>query len=253
MRKLFRPQEPYSLKSISKQLKKESVSLMLSVGGYPKLSEADKSRLWNKFKGSSGIEKIKAMSNKKCAYCECQIEVSSYIELDHFYPQSLYPSAAYSWKNLLPCCSRCNKAKTDWDTKLLPIINPAKIDPRFFLTFRGVYPLPLSNLNTVDTLIATRTISVLKLDRSALLRARQPLYNAIIEFEISLQERLEQRNKTATPKYEINEIDVSIASSLNVIKNMLNDDNQFSGWLKIIIDESIIIQKASQVSRFSFL
>jgi hypothetical protein len=48
-------------------------------------------------------------------------------ELDHFYPQSIYPFFALSFYNLIPSCGICNKIKLDKDDK--EYINP--YDDRF--------------------------------------------------------------------------------------------------------------------------
>lgn len=44
----------------------------------------------------------------KCAYCEQRIEG---YHIEHYRPKSIYYWLAYSWDNLLFCCSRCNQFK----------------------------------------------------------------------------------------------------------------------------------------------
>jgi len=46
----------------------------------------------------------------KCCYCESKLPG---IEIEHYRPKSKYYWLAYSWDNLLPVCSRCNKSKGD--------------------------------------------------------------------------------------------------------------------------------------------
>jgi hypothetical protein len=74
---------------------------------------------------------IKEIGIKTCVYCNAQLALTidlrritrgkrkgDYIrkgnfELDHFYPKSKYPFLATSFYNLIPCCSNCNKSKSD--------------------------------------------------------------------------------------------------------------------------------------------
>jgi len=47
----------------------------------------------------------------KCAYCEQRIEG---YHVEHYRPKSIYYWLAYSWDNLLFCCSRCNQFKLNF-------------------------------------------------------------------------------------------------------------------------------------------
>jgi uncharacterized protein (TIGR02646 family) len=59
----------------------------------------------------------------KCAYCESETEVTGYAAADHYRPKGRVASVdnhvgyywvAYEWRNLVPCCNRCNTgAKRD--------------------------------------------------------------------------------------------------------------------------------------------
>lgn len=59
----------------------------------------------------------------KCAYCESKTEVAGYAAADHYRPKGRvdgdpehegYHWVAYDWRNLVPCCDRCNTgAKRD--------------------------------------------------------------------------------------------------------------------------------------------
>ena len=51
---------------------------------------------------------LKKMFGNKCCYCEAKVIVVSYQNVEHFRPQSIYPSLAYKWSNLLLACERCN-------------------------------------------------------------------------------------------------------------------------------------------------
>jgi hypothetical protein len=65
---------------------------------------------------------VKKMGIKSCVYCNAQFSITTErangrlagkYELDHFYPQSKYPFLSTSFFNLQPCCSHCNKTKSD--------------------------------------------------------------------------------------------------------------------------------------------
>ncbi len=45
-------------------------------------------------------------------------------QFDHYYPKVEYPYLALSLYNMIPCCSICNMAKSDMDTKEKPILYP---------------------------------------------------------------------------------------------------------------------------------
>lgn len=79
-----------------------------------------------------------ALSNGKCCYSECRLDESgAFLEVEHFWPKSLYPEAVLRWSNLLPCSKTCNGRKGDWDTKARPIIHPCYDDPRDHLELRA--------------------------------------------------------------------------------------------------------------------
>jgi len=53
----------------------------------------------------------------KCAYCEKNISDDPQ-NIEHYRPKNIYYWLAYSWDNLLLCCSKCNSSKKDkFDTK----------------------------------------------------------------------------------------------------------------------------------------
>ncbi len=52
----------------------------------------------------SAAKILKAMCNKKCAYCE----YGEANEIDHYWPKSLHPEKTFDWTNMLPSCGSCN-------------------------------------------------------------------------------------------------------------------------------------------------
>lgn len=83
-------------------------------------------------------KQLLAMSEGKCCFSECKlVEEGKYLEVEHFYPKSIYPDEVLKWENLLPISSAVNKAKLNHDTKAEPIINPRFDDPKKHLAFRA--------------------------------------------------------------------------------------------------------------------
>lgn len=83
-------------------------------------------------------EPLLKMSFGKCCFCETKVnEESKYMEVEHFYPKSIYKFKVVSWKNLLPICGRCNKKKLKHDTKKEPIINPVFDNPKEHLKLKN--------------------------------------------------------------------------------------------------------------------
>lgn len=106
-------------------------------------------------------------SSDKCCYCEANInEESKYLEVEHFHHKDAYKDEVLDWDNLLPCCKKCNGTKNDHDTKLEPIIDPSKIDPKNHLKFWryrikgsddfGKLTVSVLNLNNQDRLVTKR-------------------------------------------------------------------------------------------------
>ena len=76
-----------------------------------------------------------------CIYCNAQYAYAAnygkdvYVnyELDHWKPKSIYPFLCTSFFNLQPCCSKCNKLKSNKDAKFsLYTKNEDDIDPMHF-------------------------------------------------------------------------------------------------------------------------
>lgn len=66
---------------------------------------------------------LKNIFHGKCGYCESETEITAYAAADHYRPKGRidgvdghkgYYWVAYDWRNLVPCCNRCNTgAKRD--------------------------------------------------------------------------------------------------------------------------------------------
>jgi 5-methylcytosine-specific restriction endonuclease McrA len=60
---------------------------------------------------------LRGFAHGKCVYCESVLEVTGYLEVEHYVSKKHAPHLAFEWTNLLPACQRCNNAKSDQDHK----------------------------------------------------------------------------------------------------------------------------------------
>lgn len=74
-----------------------------------------------------------AMEMNVCVYCNAQLthtivtqsgEKIIRPQIDHYFPQSVYPMFALSFYNLIPSCSICNGVKSDADMQLNGMYHP---------------------------------------------------------------------------------------------------------------------------------
>ncbi|OAV73642.1 hypothetical protein Barb6_00074 [Bacteroidales bacterium Barb6] len=76
-------------------------------------------------------EAVGEMAFGKCCYSEVRLnEESKYMEVEHFFPKSIYPDDVMKWGNLLPSCKKCNATKREHDTGKEPIVNPFTDNPK---------------------------------------------------------------------------------------------------------------------------
>lgn len=67
----------------------------------------------NLYNPESVKKKLQNIYHKKCAYCEKDISDEPQ-NIEHYRPKEKYYWMAYSWDNLLLCCTRCNSKKRDY-------------------------------------------------------------------------------------------------------------------------------------------
>ncbi|OHD18555.1 MAG: TIGR02646 family protein [Spirochaetes bacterium GWD1_27_9] len=99
---------PISLKSQQIQDKRKE---LISKGEYPK-DKKEKVKFDPFYKKEDIKEKLEKIYNRKCGYCEKDVEDTEY-HIEHYRPKSIYYWLTYSYDNLLLSCSRCNKNKLD--------------------------------------------------------------------------------------------------------------------------------------------
>ncbi len=110
-----------------------------------------------------------------CAFCDGYPLDPATIE--HFKPKSVYHDEAYEWTNLYPACVGCQNAKRErFD---LDVLRPDELGYSFERYFEvslefNIIPNPLAG--EADNRRATATIDTYRLNRGALIRARQELF-----------------------------------------------------------------------------
>jgi len=95
-----------------------------------------KNDVWNK---PFIREAVRNITFGKCCYSESPLKTGSLMNIDHFYPKSIFPEKVVEWGNLLPSNSICNNKKSNHNPELEPIINPLIDNPKDFLFFENSF------------------------------------------------------------------------------------------------------------------
>jgi uncharacterized protein (TIGR02646 family) len=104
---------------------------------------------------------------ERCMYCHD----SHGSDIDHFWPKSQYPNRAFSWANMLLCCTECGRIKgskfpLDGDNPLL--IDPTVEEPWLYLDFdpdTGNIVARYDIASNEYQIKGIKTVDVLDLDR----------------------------------------------------------------------------------------
>lgn len=213
-------------------------------GEFSKIPDAEKNKLLSHYRHQDIRSALAESSHYKCAFCECKPGESGNIEVEHFEPKSIYPDQAFDWDNLLPACRKCNEAKTDHDTRIAPIINPAKEDPETLLTYNYLQMVPLDGSGEEDK--AKRTIEVCNLNSNRLYSARSELMKCLTIYFDELKGKIElilEADTDQKRKYRI----TKLRNSLEVIDEFLEADSAYSGYCKWFILQSPEYQEAKRL------
>lgn len=223
---------------------KELTDAVVDYGGYDKIPSNIKDSLLAHYR-HKGIQITLAQSSfYKCAFCECKPGESGNIEVEHFEPKSLYPEGTYDWDNLLPSCRKCNEAKRDYDTRTIPIINPAKEDPEALLTYCLLDICPVEG--TVDETKARNTIEVCNLNSPRLHRARADLMISISQYIGELKEKLVWISEADTPQKRAIRI-TKLSNSLEKIDLLFEPSGLYSGYCKWLVTQYKEYREAKEI------
>ena len=113
-------------------------------------------------------------SHGKCMYCEVFVSESSFGEVEHIKPKSIFPALEFDWNNLGFVCQRCNNSKGNKYDAALEIVNPYSENPEEFLIASGSYVFQKQGNARGE-----KTIRDVDLNRNELLEKRQELISRI--------------------------------------------------------------------------
>lgn len=122
-------------------------------------------------------EALRAMSRRKCFYCESAVAAGQGEEVDHHIESSLQPELAYAWTNLYLSCHGCNNGKPTHDViSVRGCVDPcdASQDPSAHLMFdKGLIT------EVPGSIRGATTVRKYRLDRPDLDLARLKLLNRL--------------------------------------------------------------------------
>lgn len=207
--------EPESLKNNKKKWTEDLLhQLEMNKGKISKVDEQYK----NQYKQDDVKEALKEMYGELCCYCEGNISLTGYEEIEHYRPKSKYPELCFEWSNLHQVCKICNVIKNNkWDEDY-PILCPTDDKIENHLFYKNIL-LMCEN----DNKRAINTIKHLKLnEREELLNYRTRL----------LKKALECSKKTEAEKA--------------IFKDILMDDERYSTFKKYLVS---IIDGANSIEK----
>jgi uncharacterized protein (TIGR02646 family) len=148
--------------------------------------------LQNRYRNDDVLAALKLMYGDDngmcyCCYCESRIAIVNYPNIEHRKPKSadLFPENTYDWENLHLVCDICNTKKGDkWDkdNPILDAVTDSPIEEHLGYTASpatGVY-------RRTHSLRGVTTVNHADLDRPALRKARQEVYNETVKAVVEI-------------------------------------------------------------------
>lgn len=184
MHKIERNEPPEGLKEKSIEFNKELNN------------ETNITTAWERFSGTQlkkqTLKQLKEMFQGCCAYCEGEYNCTSYGEIEHFKPKSIYPELMFEYGNMNLACKICNNIKREkFDEKL---INPTVDNPEEHLKYdkyliealdeRGIFTIDMFDINSNDRINKKKELYDKIKDRMILIK--------------KLLDKLEDNNDNAT-------------------------------------------------------
>lgn len=243
MIKINRSAEPKFLKDNKLSLWTALDAAIKKYGSYKDIPLGEKSKLVSAYRHADVKSALVASSEGKCAFCECVPSEGGNVEVEHYNPKSLYPELTFEWENLLPSCNRCNRDKSDHDTRVRPIVNPYEHDPKEFFYYEGLNIKPLDG-ESFD--VADLTIKVCGLNSLRLWEPRSKIYVSLHDFERSLQEALTKYNEAPTDLIKSNRLR-SIREAVDRIEMLGRSNEKYSSFSASFLDASVIYLAAREI------
>lgn len=167
------------------------------------------------------IEQLDKMFKGCCAYCEGRYKETSYPQIDHFKPKSLYPELMFEYNNMNLACQKCNNAKSNkYDEKL---INPTIDEPDEHLRYKAYMMCSLDEKGRT-------TIDILHLNSNESIIEKKKMYNSInnrLKLISELIEEVERDNKNITqPFIEL------LSQTVDDMETRFEEDYEYSTMYK---------------------
>jgi uncharacterized protein (TIGR02646 family) len=114
-----------------------------------------------------------AFCQGKCAFCEGTLNVTSFVEIEHYHAKTVRLESVFDWPNLFPTCSICNRRKADIDHQGR-LLKPDLDNPELLLWLdAGTGELqPHPTLDMAQQQRVKETIAAYNLQRGALCSVR---------------------------------------------------------------------------------
>lgn len=242
MIKLERPCRPQVLVDNAANWTSNLMLLVEKYKGYKSIPESEKEAAVKHYRHSDIKEALRKSSFDKCAFCEGIPGKTGFAEIEHFYPKVAYTDQTFEWDNLLYSCKQCNNSKLSHDTMLEPIINPYKTDPQGIFTYKDIMIYPVDGPHKEA---AKKTIEVCGLADSRLFSVRAEILVSLRNFEIDIQDALNDFNEAETEKKRENRIR-KINNALGKINELIEPQAQLSAYCRHFLDNSDVYKEAKE-------
>lgn len=248
MIQITKKSEPQILKDHQAEWTKTLDDLVTKYGTYNKIPEALKAKALEPYKHPDIVTALRdSDETAHCVFCESIVDVSGYLQVEHFHPKSLYWKEAFSWKNLFVSCACCNSPKSNFDTKNLPFIHPEKDDPEKFLTFSGISYKPVSTDTTsIEYQKAWNVITSCELYRKALKREHSTLALAFANIEEGLISRIEHYKGLAQNAAKVRDAKEILETLEDIRKDTVQGSN-YAGYMRYLVRESYLIRESMDI------
>ncbi len=218
-----------------KELKKKSNEWNKKLSKNP---EVDINKEWRNFKstklGGDTLKNLKEMYSDCCMYCEGDVGVTSYGQIEHFKPKSKYPELCFDYDNLHLACEICNKNKGDKYEECY--IDPTLVDPKEYIYYRNWEALGKNKVG--DTMI-----ELVQLNNDTRIKFRK-------ERVLRIQERLNIAINYLEKAKENEEIKTIIFSSLDDIYKAMSHGSPYCTMIRDNFKENIdLIYKLLEIDR----
>ncbi len=241
MIKVTRPTIPTILKT-NQQLWTNNLNKLLSkYGSYTKIPTQQRDEVVNNYRKNEIKQAVSNITKGKCVYCESYIENVDYINIEHFYPKSIFPEYTFEWSNLFPACRKCNIHKGNTNIVEKPIVNPEKDNPEEYFTFNNLRIE--TSVNSPSEQKSINTIEVCDLKRISLTRAYADILIEFYNLENKIKEEIKNLKKLQQKAAKTKRI-IKLLDVLDNLKSSAGYSEQYAGFMRYLIKNSSAINKS---------